>query len=186
MKMSADQLEFAISRYIDDALPEPERSALEEVLARDAEARQVHEEYRRLDALVRADAHVPQVRWDKLESHLAGALAHEELPGRSFAMPWLRNAGRIAIAASVLLVVGLGIISYRSHESAPLPARVEIVVGPSNEPATATLVEQIAIGPSPQAAHEWRYADAGVIARPTVVLIDRAPGPVQDIEPMPY
>jgi hypothetical protein len=59
------------------------------------------------------------------------------------------------------------------------------VFGPQIEPATAPVVLEVAIGPAPAAEETWRYAE-GVVARPSLVLIDRAYGPAQDIDPMPY
>jgi hypothetical protein len=104
-------------------------------------------------------------------------------------MPRVRAFERVAVAASVLLVFGLGVISYRSHRQSDVArsgATVQVVVlGPQIEAATGPLVQEVAIGPAPAAEETWRYAE-GVVARPSFVLIDRAYGPAQDIDPMPY
>jgi negative regulator of sigma E activity len=188
--MTPDQLEFSISQYIDGALAPLEQAALEEMLATDATARALLEEYRKLDALVKRAPAAPAIEWDRLANQICEFVAREPAPAvRSYTMPWVRAFERIAVAASVLLVFALGMISYRSHRHAE-PSRaggpVQVVVfGPQIEPASSPLVQQVAIGPAPAAEETWRYAE-GVVARPSVVLIDRAYGPAQDIDPMPY
>ena len=53
MKMTPDQLEFAISQYHDGTLPPLERNVLDELLATDPAAREMLGEYQRLDALLK-------------------------------------------------------------------------------------------------------------------------------------
>src|SRR5438445_108337 len=52
MQMSPDQLEYAISQYLDGTLARLESAALEERLASDADARELFGEYQRLDGVV--------------------------------------------------------------------------------------------------------------------------------------
>jgi anti-sigma factor RsiW len=54
--MTPDQLEFSISQYIDGALAPLEQAVLDEVLATDANARALLEQYRKLNALVKRRA----------------------------------------------------------------------------------------------------------------------------------
>lgn len=197
MKLTTEQLEYAISRSIDGTLPAIEQAALDERLATDLEARGLLEEYRQLDSVMRASVgSVPNLQWDKLTSRLSAGLAGADAPVGRFALPWVRTVQRVAVAASVLLVVGLGIASYRdSGNTSPretrlavaTPIQVTIGTGAPAEPRRFMVME-VAIGPGSDAADDaWRYADAGgIISRPAVVLIDRAYGPGQDIDSMPY
>ena len=74
MKKTPEQLEYAISQYLDGTLPPLETAALEERLASDAEARELLAEFRRLDELVRGSAGagaLPEIAWDRFASHLS-------------------------------------------------------------------------------------------------------------------
>src|SRR5262245_6632820 len=53
VKMTRDELEFAISQYHDGDMPPLERAVVEEQLATNTEAREILAEYQRLDALMR-------------------------------------------------------------------------------------------------------------------------------------
>src|ERR1700761_200522 len=68
-----DELEFSISQYLDGTLSAPEAAALEQVLASDAAARALLDEYRQLDALIKS-APLPAVRWDALASSISSAI----------------------------------------------------------------------------------------------------------------
>src|SRR3712207_3228494 len=107
MKMAGDNLEYAISQYIDGTLPPLERDALEEQLAADAEARATLEEYRRLDATMKQAMPLPEVAWDALTANIQQALAGEEAPVRHYRLGAMGWTGRLAIAASVLLAVSI-------------------------------------------------------------------------------
>lgn len=197
--MTPEQLEYSISQYIDGTLSPLERDALDEQLATDPAARALLEEYRSLNAIVKTDMpRGPAIDWDQLGRRIGDAVAREPSPaGRTYQLAWVRSVQRIAIAACILMVFGLGIQSYRSHVafqvSGPAPAppltgvSIVMITGPQEEAPSGAVVAQIAIGPAPSVDEfAWRYADSGVVARPQVVLIDRAYGPAQDMNPMPY
>lgn len=76
--MTREQLEFAISQYLDGTLPPAERAALEQLLAEDAEARTLLEEYRSLDRLMKGASEVPAVKWEKLTQTISSAIATHE------------------------------------------------------------------------------------------------------------
>ena len=115
--MTRDELEFSISQYIDGTLGARERDALEERLATDAEARAVHTEYESLQRVLKA-APVPELDWDRFAARISGAVAREELPAQSYRIgQWLRPA-RLAIAASVLVAVGLAIHAAEAGDEA--------------------------------------------------------------------
>jgi anti-sigma factor RsiW len=188
MKMSRDELEYAISQYIDGTLPMLERDTLEVRLATDAEAREILAEYRKLDAVLKTALPTPAIAWDRLSDQINRATAQEEAPIRHYSigralgsMSW---AGRVAIAASLLFAISLVTYFINDHGQAGNPglARngVIAVTGPQIERAPAdAVVAQIAIGPAPETPHEW-FASEDVVTRPTVVLIDRANTSGQD------
>src|SRR5438105_19050 len=76
--MDREQLEFRISQYVDGTLPAAEVAALEAVLAADAEARAVLEDFRKLDAAMKDQARLPQIYWDRLAAHLSDAVARQD------------------------------------------------------------------------------------------------------------
>jgi len=71
-------------------------------------------------------------------------------------MPWVAHVARLAIAASVLLVVAAGVRYWSSFNAAPqaikpqAPQQMAIVdvTGPSVEPAAGPAVNEITIGPA--------------------------------------
>jgi anti-sigma factor RsiW len=76
--MNLEQLEFAISQYLDGSLPAAETAALEARLNEDAGARELLEEYRKVDTLLKAPAALPVVAWEKLSAHLSNAVNEAE------------------------------------------------------------------------------------------------------------
>jgi len=181
MEMTRDQLEFAISQYLDGTLMPAEKAALEERLARDAEARALLEEYRKLDAVMKAPAaELAGVKWDVLAQHISNTVAKEEIPATSYVMRRIIRYGSIAIAACVLITTGIWILrpipmpNVKPNEQIVINQPVIVVEGPKIETASASPVIQITIGPPPTVAdagtRTWHYAD-GVVARSTHVLI---------------
>jgi anti-sigma factor RsiW len=73
--MTNDQLEFAISQYLDGTLPPEERSALERRLASDADARRILEQFRSLDTLAKNALPLPNLNWVKLSAAISSAVA---------------------------------------------------------------------------------------------------------------
>ncbi len=75
--MSGDELEFAISQYLDGTLSAEETAALEAHLAADADVRRLLAEYQKLNLALKASPAVPELAWDKLASHLSRTVAEE-------------------------------------------------------------------------------------------------------------
>jgi anti-sigma factor RsiW len=74
--MTPEQLEFAISQHLDGTLSAEETAALEARLKDDAAARELLEEYRRLNGLLKvAPAAMPAIEWDRLGDHLSSTVA---------------------------------------------------------------------------------------------------------------
>jgi hypothetical protein len=71
--MTPEQMEMAITEYLDGTLPAERVAALEEVLATDAEARRVLEQHRRLTALLRAEP-LPEMNWGELGKDFAAVV----------------------------------------------------------------------------------------------------------------
>ena len=74
--MIDEQLEFLIAQHADGNLPESARALVELRLKTDAEARAMLEEYRKLDATLKASMPLPAVNWERLADHLSEAVAH--------------------------------------------------------------------------------------------------------------
>lgn len=186
MRMTRDELEYAISQYLDGVLPPLERSALEERLASDPEARAILAEYQALDSALKTSMPVPEIAWDQFTQQVRHALADEATPMKHYslnAMAWTR---RLAIAAAVLVAVGLGIYLLPSN---PKPVAVDpvpptnpgivLVSGPSIATPTGPVVADVSIGPAPNLARQWRASEE-IIVRPTIVQIDRGASSGQD------
>src|SRR5258706_13819467 len=76
--MLDEQLEFSISQYLDGTLSPDEAAALEARLKDDAAARELLEEYRNLNALLKSPAGLPAIAWDELAAHLSRSVREAE------------------------------------------------------------------------------------------------------------
>ncbi len=192
--MVDEQLEFAISQYADGTLPASQRAALESKLAADPALAALLAEYRGVGAAMEAAQPLPVIDWDRLASHLSGAIAESEPveePVRIYAMPWVRRVAGLAVAACLAIAL-IGVrFEHRSGGSGAAPVRpAELAVaGPAADAPAGPVVRQISIGPSPAVAMDdstWRYGDSGVVAQPQRVVIATSDAPVQDTPVTPY
>jgi anti-sigma factor RsiW len=174
--MDRQQLEYAISQYVDGTIDPAARAALEQRLAGDAEARQLLTQDRALNDLLGQLPVPPQIDWNNLAQRIADHVAEAPPPRELILRIRPAWAVRFAVAAAVLLAaVGLITSLHQSHPQSAPPAvpsfaQVQILnaVAPSG-PATS----QVSVGPSPAIAAEpaaMRYSDA-VISRPSRVSI---------------
>lgn len=186
--MSTD-LEFSITQYLDGSLSESERDALEARLAADAEARVMLDQHRKLDALLK-DSTVPQIHWDKLATQISAAVAEVEIPVEQesrvrLRMPWVRFGIPIALAASVLIAVGLAarFVRFTQPVNNPAGQAVAVIIGPQVETSAEPSDMQVTVGPSQVATNDAmasRYSD-DVISRPAHVTVASGINAVQDI-----
>jgi negative regulator of sigma E activity len=75
--MNAEELEFAITQYLDGTLPPAQVAELEAKLPEDSAARALLEEYRSLNQTLKAQAPLPAIEWNKLAAHLSKAVAED-------------------------------------------------------------------------------------------------------------
>lgn len=186
--MAREELEFAISQYLDGSLPPLERAALEKRLVEDVEARRLLEDERKLNALLSSLPAVPAVKWEALHRHLSGAVAKEEAPIRNYSITsaFARNLRRVALAACVALAAGVGVWVYRSRVSPPVePSGYAQVQGPQVEQAAGPALAEIQIGPSPLAlgSEDQLYSES-VLSRPSQVIIASGNSSAQDSDPL--
>jgi anti-sigma factor RsiW len=191
--MTRDELEFQISQYLDGTLAEADQSALEARLAEDAQARALLDEYRRLDVVLKS-APAPAVDWDALSTQICDAVAQqEEEPGRSYRIGTFRTFAGLAVAASVLIGLGLVIPLLQQQTNPvrggvavkPSKAPVEIIVvdaGPAAPAASAEPLVGIAVGPSTSLQDRPGFAGFHdeLISRPSQVFIARGGEPAHD------
>lgn len=181
--MIDEQLEFQISQYADGTLPAAETAALEEELAEDAEARQLLEEYRALNGMIERELAAPEMNWERLGAHISAVVAQEDAAAndakQSYRIAW-PTWGRVAIAAMVLIAVGLAFLHLRPRGGqtvvvvgpppAPELAPVVVVTGPAAERAPGEVIEIVSIQPSALASNRYRPADDVVYRAPRVVI----------------
>ena len=186
--MNRDQLEFAISQYVDNTLSAADRSALERHIESDPEARQILTEYRTLNEMLRGHLPAPQVEWDRLAEKFSGAVAQEEMPARVLRMPWVGIGSGLAIAASVLLAVGVGFFVYRQRNTTTTqPQAVAIVQIEGAQLAAAPAVVQIEVGPATEVADAQYLLSEGIVYRPSSVrLIASSEDAGQDTHRAPF
>src|SRR5688572_28802850 len=104
--MPLDDLEFSISQYLDGTLADADRVALEARLAEDAQARTLLEEYRALDAGLKAMP-LPAVKWDAFAAHVSAAVGRLDEPVQSYRIGTFTRARWVAAAAAVLVAAGV-------------------------------------------------------------------------------
>ncbi|HVT90520.1 MAG TPA: hypothetical protein VHD56_16820 [Tepidisphaeraceae bacterium] len=179
MQMNREELEYAISQYIDGILPPLERSALEERLATDAEARAILGEYQQLNSAIKQSMPMPSIQWDRLAEQIGRALDEEEAPTQNYKLHSAQWVRRLAIAAAILLAVGVSIPMLRRPGTNPAPTGLAVISGPAPEVSQVASVEQIQIGPAPNIASNWQNSE-DIVARPTIVLIDQVNSSGQD------
>jgi anti-sigma factor RsiW len=152
----------------------------------------------KLDALLHATP-LPSLNWDRLASHISDQVAAQTAvvekqrepkrePEREvtvYRMPWLRTVSRLAVAACVLLVAGLGIRFMMQRgtgsdqtavgpKTATTPQAIVMVEGPTVETAGPgkSQVAEVSIGPSNAYAvnSDEELYRRGVANRPQVVI----------------
>ncbi len=209
--MIDEQLEFRITQYLDGALPAGEHAALLAEVSVNPAAQRVMDEYRKLgDALASLPA-MPAVDWDRLQQRISAGVAasatsvdtlrvqtNRRRAGvaastneASYRMPWVRMGAWAAMAACVVIAVGVAFQLTR-HGSSQQPAQLPTgnavavvhVVGPQIEVAGGLAVEQVSIGPPPTLAKASAagFYDEGILASPAQVVIASGPDAVQDID----
>jgi anti-sigma factor RsiW len=199
--MDRDDLEFAISQYVDGTLVGGKREALEARLRLDPAARAVLADFRALDAELKA-LPLPDVRWDALASQISSAIAVAEAPAQaSYRIADYRWTRWVAAAAAVLIAAGTAFVALRGGGDAkpiniviqsdpkPAPAPIEItLVNASQDEAPVATPVVVVIGPGDSLKDQPtlnRYA-SDVISRPSQVLIASSASPVQDISLSPF
>ena len=191
MKYTIDELEFAISQYIDGTLKPLDQAALEEVLATDQSARQILAEYRELNSALRTTLPKAEVDHDALGARMSRSLAEAEAPARHFRLAPMAITRFVAAAASVAILIGVAAFLIRGNRTTPNPNTV--VVGPTN-PGNGTLLVQvssveaptapaaidISIGAPPGMASAGGWQDQAIISRTPRVVIESSALPMQD------
>jgi anti-sigma factor RsiW len=185
--VTRDELEFSISQYLDGTLAAGVRDALDERLARDAEARAILAEYRSLQGVL-ASSPMPVVKWDNFAARISSAVSREELPAQSYKISaWLRPA-RLAIAASLLLGIGAAVALLNNPVTTPVaPTLIRVVDATTELPKPQPI--EIAISP-PAASSDTRIVmhveDQGIVHRPSRAMIVSATPVAQDTFLTPY
>jgi len=147
--MNREQLEFSISQYLDGTLPGEQRSLLEQRFEADAEARELLAKYRSLNDVLRIELPVPEMHWERLAERLSASVADVDLSAPSYRIGPRFTMASLAIAASVLLAIGMAFVIFRQgRSSSPQPTAIVQVEGPRLEPTTAPAIAEISIGPA--------------------------------------
>jgi negative regulator of sigma E activity len=191
--MTREDLEFRISQYADGTLPEQDVAALDEVFATDAQARASLGEYRALDAVLKREMKLPEVKWEELAAAISVAVAKEELPARTIRLWTVKTFARVAIAAMVMVAVGVGLMQLRPTREtvANKPMQnaatgVVAVAGPSVEAAKGAPVAVVSIGPSLLAQRQNNRVGETIVYRAPRVVIASRQGNRQDGSRLPY
>ncbi|CAN5606027.1 hypothetical protein BH10PLA1_BH10PLA1_11810 [soil metagenome] len=187
--MIDEQFEFRLSQYLDGMLPVDEAAAFFEELAKNPAAMATLDEYRKLDLMLKAQPS-EAINWDGLAEDISAQI-DEDSRLRLRAASWFRQPMRIAMAASVLIAVGVAgwITLHRSNATGPAaPVAVARITGPVAEVADAAAVTEIQIGPgaptTAEQAMSLHYAE--LTPRPARIVIASGVAARQDERLMPF
>jgi len=164
----SEEDEFAISQYLDGALPAEHRLALEGRLDAEPALRAAMAGYRSLDGAIKSAMPMPAVKWDVLAERLAEAVDAQAQRERFYIGNWLKQPMRLVAAAMILIALGVGILlSVRGGGNKPVMA-VE-VVGPQK--AAGPAVAQVEFDMSPALAQSGTdfYSVGDVVAMPSTL-----------------
>jgi len=190
-------LELSITQYLDGSLSPAEKSALESRLASDPQARQLLEEHRKLDQLLKASP-APELRWELLAQQISAAVAQVEIPVEAEPVPrmrigWTRMVMPMALAASVLIAAAIAIRFIPFGHTTPQGPVINAtslaeIIGPQAELAQGPSEISVSVGPAgraPDDSNLARYSD-DVISRPAHVTVASGINPAQDINALPF
>lgn len=194
--MTIDQLEFAISQYLDGTLPADEEAALVERLATDPKARQIYAEYENLNTVVKTAMPLPAIDWSSFSQQVSTAVEREDAPVKTFKLPMAWIGSLVAMAACI--AIGFGIFFDRGQKSTPGHTEVSVltpshagsitVQGPAFERTAQPALAQVTISAPPslaQGGRDWRYAQE-IVTRPSRVIIASSAESAQDNASLPY
>ena len=195
--MIDEQLEFLISQYADDSLPESERALVELRLAEDAEARALLEQYRSLDTTLKASMELPAINWDRLADHLSEAVAQEREARATTVLGRIGTWGRLAVAACITLAIAgviwtqlkpaeTKVVVNPTTPQKPTEPAIVIVRGPAPQAPAAAPVVAITVGPSSNVTPDWRIGEGVVTGPSRAVWIATSYDAAQDTQRLPY
>lgn len=164
----SEEEELAITEYLDGSLSAVHRAALDKRFNNEPGLRAVMGQYRSLDSAIRASMPMPAVKWDVLAERISESIDAQSQRQRMFIGNWLKQPMRLAAAAAILIIIGLGIlITISSGGSKPVLA-VE-VVGPEKPAGPA--VAQVEFDMSPALAQSGTdfYSAGDVVAMPSTL-----------------
>jgi anti-sigma factor RsiW len=179
--MTRDELEFQISQYLDGTIAGAEANALEDRLARDADARALLDEHRTITELLRRDP-LPEVKWEMLSQSISAAVGDVEPPvAESYPIFRLRMPMVFAIAASVVIAGGVAVaVLLHGHTPAGpsgVPEQVAkgsiTIEGPTVEKSMGPVVAEVTVGPGESLKGDTAissYAEE-ITSRPSHVVV---------------
>jgi len=164
----SEEDEFAVTEYLDGTLSREHQAALKQRIDNEPGLRAVMEEYRSLDGIVKSAMPMPAVKWDVLAERLSESVDAQSQRSRMFIGNWLKQPMRLAVAAMILIAIGLGILITISHIGATPVMAVE-VVGPEKPAGPA--VAQVEFDMSPALAQSGTdfYSAGDIVAMPSTL-----------------
>lgn len=169
-----DELELAVVRYVDGELSQAESNDLEQRAAADGATRRLLAEHRSLLTVLKHAWPLPAINWSLLSQRISDAIEESAAPVSYSLQAYLRPVLRFAIAACMILAIGLAIRFSLPQPPAPTPLVQIAVAGPETAPAAA--VVNINISPSDTFAR--RSLDpyySGIVTVPSRVVVANTP-----------
>lgn len=177
--MMSEQLEYLISLQSAGVLTAAEQAMLARQLQDSPQARGLAADYAALDAFLASAPPLPAVDWNGLSDRIAMTVTEQGIPRRIVAGRAWWAVSTAAMAASVLVAIGLTLHAERGRVTAPpSPAAPAVAVAEVDGPHAQTAVQAVAdvsVGPPAPGPAAQRYPDAeGVVLQPSHVEIASA------------
>lgn len=183
--MASEELEFLITQYLDGTLSADQKAAVELQLESDEDGKRLVEEHRKLTAALVQARCLPAINWERLGEHLSAVVAEEEQRRGVLRIVWLSYAAKLAMAACVLLAVGMGLyVLLRSQGTGLTSSAVVQIMGPQAQGATGKALVEVSIGPAGD-LQQGRYAE-NIVAPGSVSLIYSDLESGDDVDQHPY
>ncbi len=180
------EMELAIAQLVDGTLAGEQRGQVEQVMAENPAARRVCEEERALDAMLQQLLPLPPVKWEALAAHLSEAVEDQAVSQR-MSLRWLRSGPMMALAASVVVAIGVGIIIFVSGQKPVAAARVAQISGPEAEAPDGAAVVEISIErPEALASSPYDHYSSGVVSLPQRIELVSFTAPVREDSVPPF
>ena len=182
-----DEQEYQLTQYLDDELPAEESAQVRQQIAANPAAQKALADHRAVDTILKHAWPLPHIEWDRLHSYLSDTIAEEAQASRMRIGNWLTYGTRVALAACLLLAIGLAVRFAMNDGGTVAPRQVAQVELAGPQVAAGEPTVQMSFGPSEDyASGSYDPYASPLVAVPSRVQIASSYRPETDGVWLPY